>query len=499
MAHESSGNEIIDEIDRLCVTYDKAKEYISKINSSITEQVDLWQYRRQIILDQVIQMKSSSSCDFLLPKTQRINELTIEAVEALCRVDILLEQILRIDPKSRILPTSSSSSSFSARTLDTNVPQTQLRQSVSSTVKQQPISNGKPLGQHVLPIPVMRSQQPSTSGRLSTLITQEKTGFKPVISQQSSINTVDSSLRSTPMNLQNRSQYSSVDEPYVPRPMSSASYQTRTPQTDYVPSAFGTSSTNPQVFNYQPRQKPAQTKEKVRLQRIPPGTKWSQAKIDIIDSLSAFYVENLDPKVHDKFAQMQHDLHTYYVKLELANKLIPLEDLAIGDFGVAKYVEDNNWYRARLIMREGHDSIKIVFIDFGNIEVKPVNEFYPLIKLFTDLPAQAIACSLSEAFPRTQNENEAIWPDETIKIFREAVHDTVVEIHFANSEEGTEQWPLHFVRIILNNQSVTSSLNLQQRIEPRPNRFIAEQMAPSLGQQEFILFNVPISEDDFER
>ncbi|CAF4418853.1 unnamed protein product, partial [Adineta steineri] len=41
--------------------------------------------------------------------------------------------------------------------------------------------------------------------------------------------------------------------------------------------------------------------------------------------------------------------------------------------------------------------------------------------------------------PRTQNENEAIWPDETIKIFREAVHDTVVEIHFANSEEGTEQ------------------------------------------------------------
>ncbi|CAF0725573.1 unnamed protein product [Adineta steineri] len=154
----------------------------------------------------------------------------------------------------------------------------------------------------------MRSQQPSTSGRLSTLITQEKTGFKPVISQQSSINTVDSSLRSTPMNLQNRSQYSSVDEPYVPRPMSSASYQTRTPQTDYVPSAFGPSSTNPQVINYQPRQKPAQAKEKVRLQRIPPGTKWSQAKIDIIDSLSAFYVENLDPKVHDKFAQMQHDL-----------------------------------------------------------------------------------------------------------------------------------------------------------------------------------------------
>ncbi|CAF1393942.1 unnamed protein product, partial [Rotaria sordida] len=53
--------------------------------------------------------------------------------------------------------------------------------------------------------------------------------------------------------------------------------------------------------------------------------------------------------------------------------------------------------------------------------------------------------------------------------------------------------------IFVGNQSVTNLLNLQQRIEPRPNRFIAEQMAPCLSQQEYILFNVPISEDDFEQ
>jgi hypothetical protein len=63
---------------RLFVVYDKAKEYINKISSGINQQIDLWQYRRQIILDQ---MKSSSSFDFLLPKTQRMNELTIEAVQ----------------------------------------------------------------------------------------------------------------------------------------------------------------------------------------------------------------------------------------------------------------------------------------------------------------------------------------------------------------------------------------------------------------------------------
>jgi hypothetical protein len=85
----------------------------------------------------------------------------------------------------------------------------------------------------------------------------------------------------------------------------------------------------------------------------------------------------------------------YYNDLDKSNQLTPLDNVAIGDFGVAKYSEDNRWYRARLIMREGHEQIKIVFVDFGNIEIKSIKAFFPLYKLFTDLPAQAIACSLS--------------------------------------------------------------------------------------------------------
>ena len=87
---------------------------------------------------------------------------------------------------------------------------------------------------------------------------------------------------------------------------------------------------------------------------------------------------------------------TYYDELEKSNQLVPLQNIAIGDFGVAKYSEDDHWYRARLIMCEGQNSIKIVYVDFGNIEIKSMNDFYPLHKPFTDLPAQAIACSLSE-------------------------------------------------------------------------------------------------------
>jgi hypothetical protein len=82
--------------------------------------------------------------------------------------------------------------------------------------------------------------------------------------------------------------------------------------------------------------------------------------------------------------------------LEGIGQLPPLENIAIGDFGVAKYEGDNQWYRARLIMCEEQNRIKIVYVDFGNIEVKSIREFYQLHQLFTVLPAQAIAGSLSQ-------------------------------------------------------------------------------------------------------
>ncbi|CAF1418182.1 unnamed protein product [Rotaria magnacalcarata] len=491
MTHESSATMVIDEINRLSVAYEKAKEYVSKIASSIEQQIDIWQYRRQVILDQVIQMKPSSSYDFLLPKTQRINDLTLDAVQALCRVDLLIEQVLRIDPKSHLLSVSTSQ-------LGTNIPSSHVRHSTPSLIKQQQtfIPAAKVIEQPPLPVPVLRMPQQALSGRVSALITEEKPGFKP-ITHRLSPNNLENASRPSPIYPYNGNQFLPQKGLQPIRP-TLPSYNTVPLQSDHAPSPFVAPPTSQLASNYKMHQQ-IRAKEKLKLQRIPSGTKWKEAKIDIIDSLSGFYVENLDAKVCEKFSQMQTELHDYYNQLEVNNQLMPLENIAIGDFGVAKYSEDNRWYRARLITCEGHDQIKIVFVDFGNIEIKLIHQFFPLHKLFTDLPAQAIGCSLSEAFPRSQNEHEVIWSEDTIQIFKDEVIDKVVEIHFVNQEEGTEQWPLHFVRIMVDGHSVTSLSSFQQRIDPRPNRFIAEQMAPFLSQQEYILFNVPITEDDFEQ
>ncbi|CAF0819045.1 unnamed protein product [Adineta ricciae] len=494
MVNELSNMIIVDEIDRLCVAYDKAKEYVAKLTSNIDQQIEIWQYRRQIIFEQSRQSKSSSSCDFFLPKTQRINDLTIQTVEALCRADLLLEQIHRIDPKSAILP-ASTSTLVSTRPNQTIMSSSHVRQPTPSFPKQSPISHARTHEQSMPFVPAIRNTQQSISGRLSNLNTKEKTGFQPVITPQSSTNVMENPSRTTPVHTQNMNYYANNGPLSFPRTTPSSSspwYVIRTTPSEHVSSPFRGTSSVPLLT----RNQLLRTKEKVKLQRISSGTIWFPAKIEIIDTLSGFYVENLDRNVNKRFSQMQNQLHNHYDELEKSNQLVPLQNIAIGDFGVAKYSEDDRWYRARLIMCEGQNSIKIVFVDFGNIEIKSINDFYPLHKMFTDLPAQAIACSLSEAFPRSENENSAVWPEEAVQMFKQIVLDKEVKIHFVDSEEGTERWPLHFVRVLIGDQSLTDLPELQQFIEPRSNRDIAEIMAPCLTEQEYILFNVPISEDD---
>ena len=85
-----------------------------------------------------------------------------------------------------------------------------------------------------------------------------------------------------------------------------------------------------------------------------------------------------------------------YDALEKSNQLVLFKNIEIGDFGVAKCNENQQWHRARVIMCVDLDQIQIVFIDFGILEVKSVRQFFPIDKYFTSLPAQAIACSLSE-------------------------------------------------------------------------------------------------------
>jgi hypothetical protein len=93
-----------------------------------------------------------------------------------------------------------------------------------------------------------------------------------------------------------------------------------------------------------------------------------------------------------------------------ANTTVPLQNISIGDFCVARFSEDQLWYRARVVLNNGmelisknsnldfisDESVLIVFIDYGNSESKPPNEIYPLLESLARLPSMTVACTLNE-------------------------------------------------------------------------------------------------------
>lgn len=214
------------------MSYGKAQEYLTKISDGIQKDFEFWQNRRSAIADQM----GSVSVDILLPKTQRMNDLIIEAVQSedfsrdipleshfndmfivdLCRVDLLIEQVVRLEPKlSMTHRTNPMSSSFSARSIEPaasfsmNYPRfPAVTTSDASRFNQptytEPISNSRMINQTVFPksgltrprIPITIAQVPppsTASGRFSGFDGSEL--FQPIQQQSQYLQQEASSAR----------------------------------------------------------------------------------------------------------------------------------------------------------------------------------------------------------------------------------------------------------------------------------------------------------------
>ncbi|CAD5126112.1 DgyrCDS14285 [Dimorphilus gyrociliatus] len=60
-----------------------------------------------------------------------------------------------------------------------------------------------------------------------------------------------------------------------------------------------------------------------------------------------------------------------------------------GDLCVAKFSEDQTWYRAKILSIDAQKQAEILFIDFGNSERQEISKLAPLAAAYRDLPAVA--------------------------------------------------------------------------------------------------------------
>lgn len=150
----------------------------------------------------------------------------------------------------------------------------------------------------------------------------------------------------------------------------------------------------------------------------------------------------------------------HYDELERSRKLPRAQSIAIGDVGVIRFVDDQMWYRARVVKSEEEGRIRVLLIDSGHLDIKFLDEFFSLDPQFATLPAQAIGCTLSQAcaefwlsmlcfycvcyfvqaFPPSSTDDNNLWPSETIEMFRHEVQNKTVEVRFVETDEITATW-----------------------------------------------------------
>ncbi|CAF0964120.1 unnamed protein product [Didymodactylos carnosus] len=231
----------------------------------------------------------------------------------------------------------------------------------------------------------------------------------------------------------------------------------------------------------------ANAKVYIKMQVIKPGIVWKNAKIITADHPSAFFVQN-ESDVQQQFRLLTSEMNKYYDKA--VQTLQPLKNVSVRDFCVAHYSKDKRWYRARIVLRTSPSTVLVVFVDNGISESISDDRIYQLQEKFVQLPTQVVVCTLSEAFPK---DDDTFWPRATADLFSSMVKNKTVEIQFMEKEVD---YPLHFVNVYLNKESIKNQSHLKRLMTYASNPVIAKHFGNRLTTMEYILYNLPFTEDD---
>ena len=127
--------------------------------------------------------------------------------------------------------------------------------------------------------------------------------------------------------------------------------------------------------------------------KLPPDSK--PILVTEVKDPSDFWLQIIDESVANQFEVLMGKIH-HYATAGTVQNLVPV----LGQLCIAKYSQDNVWYRARVIQVDnlgplGDDcKVKVQFIDYGNEEVIDTDQLRPFQHQFKCLPAQAVRCSL---------------------------------------------------------------------------------------------------------
>ncbi|CAF3786890.1 unnamed protein product [Rotaria magnacalcarata] len=206
----------------------------------------------------------------------------------------------------------------------------------------------------------------------------------------------------------------------------------------------------------------------------------------------------------ESYDEMHKHINLYYNSIDSSQTYFPQS----GEFCVAKCSNDFNWYRARIIRLIGNEKAQLIFIDNGEITEIHVNSIQPLISKFSDRPAQALACTLAQILPFTQNDKcgwnrrACMSLENAMKNERLSTGNVLLKVTVA--ENNQVKWPMMFIHIstttISSLSEYMSDLYLSRRCSNieiseywswkiRPEQYVLFNLSSLINQKQYFIFN----------
>lgn len=109
-----------------------------------------------------------------------------------------------------------------------------------------------------------------------------------------------------------------------------------------------------------------------------------------VESQDSFYLHNVDEVdvINDTLANVLEEVGT--------NPTLPY--VQIDQACLAKYTQDDSWYRARVICTTS-DQCKVLFVDYGNEDTVEAGSLLQISEALAQVPPLAVHCRLKTNIP----------------------------------------------------------------------------------------------------
>ncbi|XP_033632805.1 uncharacterized protein LOC117294486 isoform X2 [Asterias rubens] len=151
--------------------------------------------------------------------------------------------------------------------------------------------------------------------------------------------------------------------------------------------------------------------------------------VTVVNSPSDFFIQIPSEENIELDERLGNELRTKYDD----GSMNPHEP-KIGQLCAARFSADNAWYRARAVEKVAPESaVKVMFVDYGNVEVVALNEIRKLEGWLTEVPEFSHRCGIHGMIAPSGGK-QLLWSEETIKHVKSKLENAMCTVDIVKND-----------------------------------------------------------------